>query len=514
MTPNQLIFGKDNTERVVSVEPGTGDKCVLFVQNEAGVISQREVPLSHWIIYTEKLSPKMQELAGNQPYKWLMEYDNKAKFDEVLRSSRERRMDVFQVRDAKEAFMVKSGVTMYKGLKVQDVSILSFDLEHTYGIGDKLNKNGKLLLISNTYRSPNGNIVKKLFSFDKYDNEAAMLQDWVYFVQTVDPSIIAGHNLFGHDFKILRHASVKTGVLLRIGRDNKELKFDHKKSFFRKDGSQAYEYHNASARGREIVDTFFLAIKYDVARNYESYGLKAIIKHEGLEKKDRVHYDASQIIANHSNPVEWAKIKAYAIDDADDALALFDLMIAPFFYATQSVPRTLQHIINSASGSQINAMMVRGYLQQGHSIAKQDEAVPFEGAISFGISGIHRNVLRFDVASLYPSVIRQYRVFNQKKDPQGLFLQMVNYFTEERLANKKKAKETGDRYFDDVQGSQKIMCNSMYGFLGMNRANYNYPEGAALVTRYGREILKQAIVWATGQEYEPTIETSEADEVA
>lgn len=504
-----LIFGKDATEKIVCVEPGTRDKCVLFIQENDGAISKKEVPLTHWILFTENFSPKLKELAGNQPYKWLIEYDHAYKYKEVLEQTRYKRVDHFISRDPKEAFMIKSGVTYYKGLKVKDVSVLSFDLEHTYGIGDKLNKDGKLLLISNTYRDSQGKIVKKLFSFDQYDNEAWMIRDWCDFVRKVDPSIIIGHNLFGHDFKILRHAAEKHRANLSLGRDGSPIIFDRKKSHKRKDGSQSYEYFNAFIYGREIVDTFFLALTYDVGRNYESYGLKQIIKQEKLERPGRVYYDASKIIENYQNADEWEKIKAYAIDDSDEALSLFDLMIAPFFYATQSIPRSLQHVINSATGGQINSIMVRAYLQQGHSIARSSERVDFPGAISFGIPGIHKNVLRFDVASLYPSNILQYRIFCKEKDPQELFLKMVKYFTEERLKNKKIGKETNDRYYKDLEQSQKIMINSMYGFLGAGRLNYNYPEGAAEVTLRGREILKQAIYYITGQEYQGEIEEVE-----
>jgi DNA polymerase, archaea type len=503
---NELIFGKDKTLGIVGVEPTANGACVLFVQNEAGEVVKTEVASSRWILYAEQHSPKMQRLEGDQHYKWLMEYPEVERFEEVLRQTRQKRLDHFIARDPKEAFMLRSGVTMFKGMKVKDTSVLSFDLEHTYGVGDHLKRDGKLLLISNTFRDPKGNIKKRLFSFDEFLNEKTMINEWCRWVCLMDPAIIVGHNLFGHDFKILRHASARHGARLNLGREGHDTKFDPRVSMKRKDGSQAYEYHNAHIYGREIVDTFFLALTFDIGRNYESYGLKAIIKHEKLERQTRTHYDASLIGTNYADPNEWTKIKAYCEDDSDDALALFDLMIPAFFYQTQSVPRGLQLMVNSATGSQVNSLMVRGYLQQSHSIAKASPAVDYEGAISFGIPGVHRNVLRFDVSSLYPSIIRQFRVYCKEKDPQELFLKMVNYFTEERLKNKKTAKETGDRYYKDLEQSQKIMINSAYGFLGAGRVNYNFPEGAAEVTRRGRDILKHAIKWATGKEYQSEVE--------
>jgi DNA polymerase elongation subunit (family B) len=260
---SDLIFGKDKTLRVVGCEPGPANQCELFVQNEQGLVASKFVPMKHWILYTEQLSPKMQTLAGNQPYKYLMEYDNLSKYEDVLKSSRNNQIETYVCRDKQESFLVKEGVTYYKDLKVKDISVLSFDLEHTYGIGEKLNKDGKLLLISNTFRDAAGNIEKKLFSFDAFESDGQMITAWCRFVRVMNPSIIIGHNIFGHDFKILRHAANKSGATLKLGRDQSEIKFDYKKSLKRKDGSQAYEYFNVRAYGREIVDTFFLAINYE-----------------------------------------------------------------------------------------------------------------------------------------------------------------------------------------------------------------------------------------------------------
>jgi DNA polymerase elongation subunit (family B) len=76
---------------------------------------------------------------------------------------------------------------------------------------------------------------------------------------------------------------------------------------------------------------------------------------------------------------------------------------------------------------------------------------------------------------------------------------MVDYFTIERLKNKKLAKETGDSYYDDLQNSQKIAINSAYGFLGAPGLNFNSPQHAAFITKTGREILEKSVLWATGR---------------
>ncbi len=490
-----LIYGKDQTVGIVSIEVNDDGSAILY--KEGG--STSEVSCNYWILFNEKLSAKFAPLKGEQHYKYILEYDNKKEYYAALDNCRKKNYDFFTVYNDKEALMIREGFTYFKGLKVQDVSVLSFDIETNTGLDH--NPDSKVLLISNTFRHSDGTIERKLFSIDECYDQAAMLEAWVLWIRLIDPSVIVGHNIFGYDLPYMQYCADQAGVKLKLGRDGSPIQFEKKPSEFRKDGSQSYTYTNANIHGREIVDTMFLSIKSDVQRKYESYGLKSIIKQEGLERTDRQHYDASLIAKNWQNPEEWQKIKAYAEHDADDALALYDLMIPAFFYYTQSVPMPLQRIINTASGRQINSIMLRAYLQNGHSIPQASASVPYEGAISFGNPGIYKHVYKVDVASLYPSIIREYQVHDAKKDPEKLFLRMVEYFTDERLENKKKAKETGERYFKDMEQAQKIIINSAYGFMGAERLNFNSPENAALVTRKGREILQAAINWAEGKGY-------------
>jgi DNA polymerase I len=520
---NELIYGKNGLDRIVSIQPGDGE-AEVFRELESGEVVSQKVPHSYYILFTQQHSPKFKRLAGDQPYKWIWETDNEAQFKEVLSASYKKRYDMHVIRDAAESLMVKDGYTSFKGMKVEDVSVLSFDLEDTYGIGETLDPDGKILLITNTFRRK-GKITRKLFAYDEYPSQGAMIRAWCDWVIEMNPSILIGWNLYGHDWPVLIEAAKKAHVKLNIGRDGSSVLRSDRTSKFRKDQSQVYDFHNVSIYGREIVDMWFVAMKYDIAarREYPSHGLKSVIDFEleslkEKKKKDpkkftaqdqdfldrfshggnRTFYDASTIKQNYQIPEEWKKIKAYGSDDADDPLTYFDLTIPSYFYYAMSIPRSFQWIINSATGSQINSLMVRSYLQQGHSIAMASPTKKYEGAITFGMPGVHRNVFKIDVQSLYPSIILAHKIYNREKDPQALFLRIVEIFTAERIRNKDKAEVTGDRFFKDLSDSQKIAINSMYGFLGTNGLNYNSLEDAEKVTAIGREILMKAVEWATG----------------
>lgn len=488
---NQLIFGKSNLLNVVACEPFQ-DKLLVF-QEIDGKLVDTMIDNKYWLITNERISSKQRELDGDQHYKYIAEFDSIEEKMRVRGLVKSNKIDYWDIFNPKEASMVYNGLTYFKGLNPKDVSVLSWDIETT---GLVHNNDSKVLLISNTLRK-NGVITKKLFAYDDYKNQKQMIDAWCNWVREVDATLFIGHNIYGFDLMYLRHCAKMNRTHLRLGRDDSNVKFDPYASSYRIDGTQDIEYFNAHIFGREIVDTMFLARKYDIGKKYESYGLKPIIKHEGLEKRDRVFYDAGEIRHRYKDPEEWTKIKAYAMDDADDALALFDLMSASLFYFTQSVSKPFQFMVNSATGAQINNIMVRSYLQMNHSVSKADDAHHFEGALSLGIPGQYKNCVRWDAASLYPSIMRQHKIYAKHKDIKKHFIEITNYFALERLKNKKLAKETGLQYYKDLESSQKVGANSLYGFLGAPGLNYNYPEGAARVTTEGRNLLKRMIYWAS-----------------
>ncbi len=493
---DKLIFGRGDTQNIVNIT--LKDDQVYIYTEFADFVKCEKIPYTPFVLSNRALSKNSEKLKGDQYYRHLTSVSTE-RFNEL---NQKYQRDMWLPRSIEECFTLCEGETYYKGMKVPNVSVLSFDIETS---GLVMDETSEVYLITNTFRK-NGKITKKTFNIDAYEDDSQMIAAWSGWVQDINPSILCGHNILSYDLPYLQHCS---GYPILLGRDESAMEFAEKTSKFRKDGSQQYDYHNVRITGRDIVDTFFLSIKYDIARDFPSYGLKPIIKFLGLEKKDRTFVDASKIKLAYKNrkddPESWNKVIQYAAEDSDDALKLYDMMIPAYFYLAQSIPKTMQQMINEASGSQLDALMIRSYLQDGYSQPKTSNKVPFEGAVSMGIPGIYEHVKKADIASLYPSVMLEYNIHDSRKDPYNHTIQMLTYFRDERLRNKKLAKETGDKYYDDMQNAQKILINSMYGFLGAGFLLYNYPEGAASVTRNGREILLKGVEWATGYTLERVI---------
>jgi DNA polymerase elongation subunit (family B) len=490
-----LIYGKSDIKNIVSLE--SNDHFIeLFIQEENDEVISKKVPNKFWILCDENLG-QMRRLNGESHYKWGKQFDTKE--DLYKFKNRYYNKDLFLIYDSKESSMVLKGLTYFKGLKPKDISILSFDLETT---GLNHNDDSKVLLISNTFRDKNG-ITKRLFSYDQFENEAKMLENWCSWVRLMDPSILTGHNINGYDLRYLQYIASRNEMELNLGRDESALKIKTKESKKRVDGSRDINYFKSHIYGREIIDTMFLAINHDAhTKKYVSYGLKQIIKQEGLEKSNRTFYDASKIRENYKDPIEWAKIKEYCKDDSDDALALFDLTCASQFYLANSIPKSFQALTESATGSQLNSFLLRSYIQNAHSVPKASELEYVQGGKSFAIPGIYSNVIKVDLKSAYPSQILRFKLFDPEKDPEGNFYRMVHHFTYERFDLKQKFKETKDPYYYAREQAGKIVINSAYGLMATPGLNFNCVRIAKKITEETRKMIDFGLKWASGLEPE------------
>jgi DNA polymerase elongation subunit (family B) len=332
-----------------------------------------------------------------------------------------------------------------------------------------------------------------------------MVKDWAAWVCEMDPSIMCGHNIYVYDLPYINFCHNKySDDPIILGRLGKPVYFSKFESKYRVDGGRELHYNKAQVYGRELVDTMFLAYKYDaVEKKYESYGLKRIIAQEGLEKADRTFYDASTIRHNYTNPAELEKIKQYAEEDGDDALALYDLMAPAQFYLTQSIPKPFQLVVESATGSQINSLLVRAYLQDRQAVAKADDLAgeSVEGGISFAVPGIYKNVYKIDIKSCYPSQILRFKLYDKQKDPRAYYFQIVEHFTLQRFEYKKKMIETGDNYYKQLDATSKIFINSSYGVANTGGLNYNSVAVARKITLESRAIIDMSLRWASGFNY-------------
>ena len=490
---DSIIFGNDKRTNVVNVSIKYGR--VYVYREEQGEIKCDVEEFHPWMLASEPLDTQFEELEGTSFFKYIRQFRNEKDYRNARENWRYR--DIWSLGNLVEHYLISNGTTYFKESTPKNVRTLFFDIETT---GLTHDVNSRVLLISNTFRV-NNQVTKKLFSVDEFETDHDMLKAWVKWVRKIDPSVMVTYNGWNFDLPYMMYCAWKHGVSLDIGRDGSELAFSKYESKFRQDQNRTIAYKEPKIFGRESVDLFFVTQKYDIGKKFSNYRLKTVVKEAGLQKEGRQFYDAGLIFKKWHDPIEREKIKQYAIDDADDTMSVYDLVIDGFFYPSQNVPKPFQTMCMSASGSQINSMLLRAYLAVGHSIPKSSEKQKFQGAISKGYAGIYHNVHSLDVASLYPSIILTYNVTDKEKDPNEYVLYMVRYFREQRLVYKKLAAD-GSAYYKSMDAVAKAFLNSFYGFYGTKGLHFSSPHCASEVTRYGREILTTAMNWAKNKGYE------------
>ncbi|MBC8160370.1 MAG: DNA polymerase, partial [Roseiflexaceae bacterium] len=126
-----------------------------------------------------------------------------------------------------------------------------------------------------------------------------------------------------------------------------------------------------------------------------------------------------------------------------------------------------------------------------------DSGSPHEGgATRLFASGVARRVVKADVASLYPSLMRTYRI-GPACDRIGALLGVLTALLDLRLQHKDAARAAAvgsieRSHHDSLQAAMKLMINAAYGYMGAGEmALFADKHAADAVTRYGRELLDQ-----------------------
>jgi DNA polymerase elongation subunit (family B) len=146
----------------------------------------------------------------------------------------------------------------------------------------------------------------------------------------------------------------------------------------------------------------------------------------------------------------------------------------------------------------IDPLLVRAYLRAGRALPahRSGDGTPHSGAaLHLFASGMAQRVVKADVASLYPSLMRAYRI-GPARDELGAMLTMVDGLVERRLEAKAsaraKAAGSAERHtYEAMSSALKLVVNSAYGYLaaGGGLTRFADVHAANEVTRRGREVL-------------------------
>ncbi len=404
--------------------------------------------------------------------------------------------DLDQVRPFESQYLLQNRLRLYREMSFHQLRRCQLDIEtgsadggfsdaarpddRVLAIGLRLNGREQLLVLPEETDAAEQQLLKRL-------NEV---------LQHEDPDVIEGHNIFKFDLDYLRQRCKRHQVPCAWGRFGQRARFRNSRL---KVAERWVDFPRCDLPGRAVVDTYLLVLLHDLtARELKSFGLKDVAVYFGITEEDsaaRTYLPGNRIHGTYRQDRE--KFLAYLGDDLRETQGIADRLLPTYFEQTKVIPILLQDATLRGTTGKIDLLFLESYYHRRHACPAPPEVSPFEGGYTRSFQeGVFREVLHFDVASLYPSLLLHIGR-NPRNDPLGVFLPLLTSLRDYRLKYKQLARTapTGEERAEAQarQASFKILINSFYGYLGFSGARFGDGELAAEVTRRGRELLQQLI---------------------
>ena len=332
-------------------------------------------------------------------------------------------------------------------------------------------------------------------------DEPQLIADLTALIREHDPDIIENHNLFGFDLPFLEARAAVHGLQLAIGRAGTPMLLERFEEPARwRAGRKHVRY---SVPGRELVDTLDAVRRHDfVVRDMPSHGLKEVARYFGFAAPDRTYIPGDQIYATYRTDPDT--VRRYALDDVAEVDAISQRLLGAPFALAGMAPRRYERMVSAGPAMGIlEPILVRAYLRAGaappYQVERPDERETHAGgAVHLFATGVAEHVVKADVASLYPSLMRTYRI-GPACDRLGTLLAVLDTLLSLRLHHKDAARAaaTGTpekSHHDSLQAAMKLLINSAYGYMGAgSMALFADSHAANEVTRRGRAVLGQVI---------------------
>jgi DNA polymerase, archaea type len=511
--PPEWLWGWDATPGIVSVWADSSGRAVVWRRRpDSDAVLREESRFRPWVVLDRLddlshlghgLAPEgdptatvtYRELDGPGQLRFLVSAANgRALVNAVLRGASQRlRRPMGHLRDLgkaavlslppEEQYLVTTGRTYFRDLSFDHLRRMQFDLETT-GLDPE---RSRIFMIA--VRHPSG-LEELLEARGPGDAaEAELIRRLVTVVAASDPDVIENHNLHGFDLPFLERRARMLGVPLGLGRIPSL-------------GARSRQSRRDQARivfpGRECIDTLDAVRRYDFAiRELPGHGLKAVAQHFGIAPPQRELIRGDRIYETYRT--DPGRVRRYATADVIEVAALARVLGGAAFALAQWAPRRYERLADAgAATGVIDPMLVRAYLRAGHALPAHepgDGTTHSGAALHLFATGVAERVVKADVASLYPSLMRAHRI-GPSRDRLGVLLAMVDGMVERRLEAKAAARAappgSPERFTHEAtSAAMKLVVNTAYGYLaaGGDLTRFADVHAANEVTRRGRELL-------------------------
>jgi DNA polymerase, archaea type len=382
-----------------------------------------------------------------------------------------------------EQYLVATGRTYFRDLAFDDLRRMQFDLETTGLSAER----SRIFMIAVRHPSGAEEVLEATGRGDA--GEADLIRRLVETVTAADPDVIENHNLHGFDLPFLERRARMLGVPLALGR---LPRLGVRSRASRRDQTRLV------IPGRECIDTLDAVRRYDFAiRELPGHGLKAVARYFGISGPEREIVRGDLIYQTWKTDPE--RVRRYATADVTEVAALARLLGGAAYALAQLAPRRYERLADAgAATGVIDPLLIRAYLRAGHALPAHEPGDGTEhsgAALHLFATGVAERVVKADVASLYPSLMRAHRI-GPRRDRLGVLLALVDGLVERRLAAKAAARTapegSAERFTHEAtSAAMKLVVNTAYGYMaaGGDLTRFADVHAANEVTRRGRETL-------------------------
>ena len=443
------------------------------------------------------------ELTGPGELRYRVEADDGAALAAALLTGARRRFggSFRHVRDLgpervlslppEEQYLVCSGRTYFRGMVFDDLERLAIDLETT-GLDPTRDR---IFLVALCRSDGTSEVLDVDGPGDAA--EARLIQRLAARVAELDPDVIENHHLHGFDLPFLVERARRLGVPLSLGRAPGLGSRPAARGAPAWPGSERSARRRYTLPGRELIDTLDAVRRHDFsARDLPGHGLKAVALHFGIAPADRERVPGGEVYRTYRSDPE--RVRRYARHDVIEASRLSRLLGGAAFALAQMAPRRYERLADAGAATGVlDPLLVRAYLRSRAALpapATGDGTEHTGAGLHLFSTGVAQRVVKADVASLYPSLMRQYAI-GPRSDRLGALLGLLERLVDQRLDAKRGARTlppgSSERHaLEALSAAMKLVINSAYGYLGaVGLTRFSDVHAANEVTRRGRELL-------------------------
>ncbi|HEY0368340.1 MAG TPA: 3'-5' exonuclease, partial [Chthoniobacterales bacterium] len=410
---NELLFGADKGERIVAIEMGdTGTVRVYRREKDGSTVV--DVEPFHPFVWADADVADLgmenaEKLSGDLKYNWLITVDSWKELIALRNGLKKAGRTFFAFSDPVQHYLTATGRTLFKGMALEEVKRLQVEVISLSGEGDLAQASQEHIASIAVSDNTGWEELILIDPANAEESEHAAIKRLTSLIKERDPDVIEGHDLFRFDLPYLVARARKAKTKLDWGRSGGFLRSRPSRLQI---AEKTIDYPKFAVDGRHFVDTFLLAQFYDV-------GMRTL---SGFERIDVAQHFGFCESAEFSSLAGKELQRAYLEKDnrfqkralcaVRETRAVAELLSPSYFIQAQIFPYNYQDVIVRGNATRINALFLREYFRQRHSIPELPMVRGFEGGYTdIFFTGVARNVWHCDIASLYPSVMLQFDCF-------------------------------------------------------------------------------------------------------